>query len=177
MRIPKRKTADNTTWSRYSSVCLKKSSYALAVRGLYINIARTENRVAGDQHDIPRELTPRLVSTVNLSEHSLRSVPCYGSTDFAARDHAEPKPARWTDHDERHEPPTNEPPARFVRSVEIPFVANALERIDPSRSPSDGHTANRCRPLRRRRAKTARPALELIRIRNPWVFFRLRLFG
>ena len=39
------------------------------------------------------------------------------------------------------------------------------------------HAAKRCRPLRLRRDKTARPALERIRIRKPWVFLRRRRFG
>jgi hypothetical protein len=33
------------------------------------------------------------------------------------------------------------------------------------------------RPLARRRLRTARPAAVLIRFRNPWVVFRLRLWG
>jgi hypothetical protein len=36
---------------------------------------------------------------------------------------------------------------------------------------------NRARPLRLRAAKTRRPALVRMRARNPWVFFRRRLFG
>lgn len=32
-------------------------------------------------------------------------------------------------------------------------------------------------PLRRRAAKTLRPFFVLIRLRNPWSFLRLRLFG
>jgi hypothetical protein len=38
-------------------------------------------------------------------------------------------------------------------------------------------TARRFRPLARRRFKTARPARVFIRLRNPWVRFRLLLCG
>jgi len=41
----------------------------------------------------------------------------------------------------------------------------------------DNFTASRCRPLRRRRFNTLRPPGERMRLRNPWVFSRLRTLG
>src|SRR2546430_17598128 len=40
-----------------------------------------------------------------------------------------------------------------------------------------GQTLTRARPLRRRAARTARPALVRMRSRKPWVLARRRLFG
>jgi hypothetical protein len=62
--------------------------------------------------------------------------------------------------------------------VEFPSLAEADSLGKPL--PTAGRnrqTVSRLRPLRRREARTARPALVLIRTRNPWVFLRRRLFG
>jgi hypothetical protein len=49
----------------------------------------------------------------------------------------------------------------------------------PTQCPSEAkpQTVRRCRPLRRRRASTARPCFDRILTRKPWVRLRLRRFG
>ncbi len=68
------------------------------------------------------------------------------------------------------------PPRRI-----LPDAASAPLREAPAitaaRAGCAGQTLTRARPLRRRAARTARPALVRMRSRNPCVFARRRLFG
>lgn len=56
------------------------------------------------------------------------------------------------------------------RDVERPGISGI-------RPKDDRYTAKRARPFARRRARTFRPFLVLMRLRNPWSLFRFRFEG
>ncbi len=73
----------------------------------------------------------------------------------------------------------------FAASKSLATARGALGRYrlqprllrDACRLHGGGQTVRRLRPLRRRRERTLRPFLVLIRSRKPCVFLRRRLFG
>jgi hypothetical protein len=72
-------------------------------------------------------------------------------------------------------------PSTPIDRVEVPRAADAPPTT-PCRTLGRRHLGvnqaeSRARPLARRRFRTARPARELMRLRKPWVFLRLRLLG
>ena len=75
-----------------------------------------------------------------------------------------------------NEPPARRPPRTVrVKSPEVRIRDRCGSTASPASVP--GQTASCSRPLRRRAARTARPARVRIRSRKPWTFARRRLFG
>ena len=67
------------------------------------------------------------------------------------------------------------PPSMEKRTLELRSCPKSRYLLqDPYRS---SLTVSLWRPFARRRARTARPFFVAIRCRNPWVFFRFRLWG
>lgn len=66
-----------------------------------------------------------------------------------------------------------------LHALDVGAVSHEEEPIaSPSRpTPGEIHTVSRCRPLARRRANTLRPALVLMRLRNPWSRLRFKFDG
>ena len=64
-----------------------------------------------------------------------------------------------------------ERPARYTRSKSCDFDSRLRRRIIANQA------ERRFLPLSLRRLRTARPAFVLMRLRNPWVFFRFLLLG
>ncbi len=91
--------------------------------------------------------------------HRGRAAPAGGRSARAGR------PGR------RRAPPRRSPPAAAS------WPLREASRITVAWGERAGQTLTRVRPLRRRAARTARPALVRMRSRNPCVFARRRLFG
>ncbi len=83
------------------------------------------------------------------------------------------RPASRRRHGER--PGEDDPPGRYRATRESDRRSPATAGLRPSQPA--GQTASCPRPLRRRAARTARPARVRIRSRKPWTLARRRLFG
>src|SRR5258708_18912270 len=94
--------------------------------------------------------------------------------------HRKPQTRRGARAPERqeHHPTPRDPCSLLLTSGEILSLPEAVF----FRKPLSGdcipvQTVRRLRPLRRRAESTARPVLELMRERKPWVFLRRLLLG
>ena len=128
-----------------------------------------------DDHVIARS---DLVATKNLSYQSFRPVPLHRSAElFRGRD-AQPSDSAVVGEDEDRGIPAVELRAAVVNRLELRAAAYVLGGAEPH---AVGRysllTVSRLRPLARRRFRTSRPFLVLIRTRKPCAFFRWRLFG
>src|SRR5205807_5700912 len=75
-----------------------------------------------------------------------------------------------------HQPSGSPATALAQHTPELPGGGQPVPGLT-ALSLASAYAERRARPLCRRRAITARPARVRIRIRNPWVFLRRRVFG
>lgn len=105
-----------------------------------------------------------------VAHHRLAERARGGETDFGAA-------ARWLADAERREERARKAGTLIVDAAEI----RGSQQADTFRKARDAYlselTVSLWRPRARRRAKTARPFLVSIRVRNPCVLARRRLFG
>jgi len=117
----------------------------------------------------------------NLSYQPFSPVPLYGVTKLFRCGDAEASllPLVWQNEDGAETAIETE--ALFVHQLKIRPSSNPFVRTESGRSRhSHGYsllTVKRLRPFARRRLRTRRPFLVLIRTRNPCVPARRRLFG
>src|SRR5688572_3625544 len=129
-----------------------------------------------DQHQVrPRELVPAKA----FPQQALGTVP--GDRPSQAAGSGEPEATvrpRVVDGHQREEG-TVEPQAFPQDALELRPRAQPFRRPEPwaRRAGGRGYAPIRLRPFWRRRFSTRRPPLVRMRTRNPWVRFRLRLFG
>lgn len=174
--MPALKTELRTFLSRMSRYLFKPPPHASDVLRLYFPVVRVENGSPRHEHYVRRYFGGRSLSTKDLPQQSLCPVSLDGSPDLPARDEAHPQAALAPRQDERYEVRAHPSPAFPIG----PFEVRPLpQRLGPSAPVGEAfrQTARRCRPLRRRRASTARPALDRILTRKPWVRLRRRRFG
>jgi hypothetical protein len=157
----------------------KASFEVVEVLGLNGSQAGVEQLALGDNDDVePRR---NLVTTENLSNESFGPVSLDCSTQaLRGRDAQAADGQTIRQEEQRRKTSTNAEPL-LVDTLELSPPADALVR------PEICHrgcgrlysllTVKRLRPFARRRFRTRRPFLVLIRTRNPCVRLRWRLFG
>lgn len=166
-----------TSLSRTLRCLFKPPPHAPEVLSLYLRVVRVEDGSSSHEHHVRRKLRGRSPSPKDFPQQTLRPVSLDGSPDLSARDEGHPQPALTPGEDERYEERTYPSSTLSVGPLE---VRPAAQRAGPYATPIGAalrQTERRCRPLRRRRASTARPALDRILTRKPWVRLRRRRFG
>src|SRR5262249_6839972 len=165
---------------------LEQRREALAEHGAAVLLDELEEARPRDDDDVHALEPPRDLGEL-LAQHALHAVALHGATDLSRDRQSEPRrvtrrrirTAEGVDdhHAVRHRASTP------VHGVEVAGAADAGP-AGPWGCAPGLHVARlrvyaerRARPLARRRFRMARPPRVLIRLRNPWVFFRLRLFG
>ena len=120
-----------------------------------------------------------LVTTKNLSYQSFSAISPDSVTQlFRGRDAQTPDAPVVRQHEDRAISTVN-PDALPVHLLKVRTAADPLAGPQPCRRSTHYSllTVRRLRPFARRLFSTRRPFFELIRTRNPWAFFRRRLFG
>jgi hypothetical protein len=133
------------------------------------------------------QFSESLATPKNFSNQSFSSVSSDRVPQLSGGNHAEPR--GWTltaghQHGQKaaaYALTGVEDPLEFPSPPEPPGLPELQRRHVGHRPISaarqDDETLRRFRPLARRRLRTCRPFLVLIRTRNPWVFARRRRFG
>lgn len=117
-------------------------------------------------HDDIDALPLRFVLAEDLTNESLRTVSPNRPTDPFRHGDAQAGPTPGVPHHKQHEFSGRDPPPFVVDGLVFTAPADSIERAEPVIA---RHTANRRRPLARRRLRTARPPRVLIRVRKPCV--------
>jgi hypothetical protein len=168
-------TFRSTRSTRFTSLGKKPSHPSIECR-LYLFEARGHDRPSRHEHHVRRGPARRAPSSKHLPQHALRPVSAHCAPDLAAGYHAQtqrtPRSFQYESNKER----VHETLPFIVHPMEITISTQALGAFE-SAARSRRHTARRCRPFRRRRARTARPAFVRMRMRKPCAFFRRRRFG
>jgi hypothetical protein len=137
------------------------------------------------RHDDDIDTRRDAVASEELPCEAFRAVSLNGRTKLSGCRHSQPcRPAAVRRDEHEHITPL-EPCARVVGPFEIGSSPDATVTRQPlgprgcraSRCQRSSATVRRVRPLARRRFSTIRPFLVDMRIRNPWAFFRRRVFG
>lgn len=117
-----------------------------------------------------------LVTTKNLSYQSLGAVSLDGAPELSCRGNAKTRHVPAVGQHEHCTVAPAEANATLVNLPKLRTTMNTLVRPKPSRRYSL-LTVRRFRPFARRRLRTSRPFLVLIRTRNPCVRFLRRVLG
>ena len=129
--------------------------------------------------DGPLWVQPVQVEANRFADPPFDPVPHHGFTQGAGTGEADMRPvAPGFENAESREQGTREAGAVVVNSAEV----FGTQEADTFRKTRDGDypselTVSFLRPRARRRARTARPFLVSMRVRNPCVLARWRLFG
>lgn len=175
--MPKRRTALSTTVSTSSRNFLKVAPHMPHVRALHVTVARFGYRASRHHHHVRGNVTTRPSRAEHFSQQTLRTIACDRAADAPTRHHSETKRPSAAGNDEGDKKPTDPSLSPLIRRAEVFASADSVVRRQAPVAARTRHTESRWRPLRRRRASTARPAFERMRIRNPCVFLRRRRFG
>ncbi len=162
-----------TSLSRNSRNLLKPTPHTPQVLRLHRAVIRVEDRASRHQHHVDRDLRPGPPPPEDLPQEPLRAVSLDRAPHLSARDEAHPQRVFLRGDHERYEERVHPPSPLAIHALEIRPTAQA----EWSAGSGLRQTEIRCRPLRRRRASTARPAFERILTRKPWVRLRRRRFG
>jgi len=163
--------------SRNSSVLLKPSSHAADVLSLDLGVTRVKDRPSRYQHHVGRGLEGGSPLPEDLPQQPLRAVSRNGAPDLPASDEAHPEPLSRARENEGYEEGAHPSSSLPIDALEVRPAAQGRSSSASSSGPALRQTESRCRPFRRRRARTARPALDRILTRKPWVRLRRRRFG
>jgi hypothetical protein len=146
------------------------------VRFFHLGVAYVAQSPPSHQDHIRRGRVGRFDSTHNLPKQALRAVAVHGPAHLSARHHSETHDTGARRQYEGDEQRVHETLPALVHAIELSLLPQS--RPSPlTLGLSPRHTAMRCRPFRRRRASTARPAFERIRTRKPCVRLLRRRFG
>lgn len=126
-----------------------------------------------------------LLHSIPVQAHVFTKAPLYpaaryGTTDSARNGEAQAQPRSGPMVDEKTQALRGNLPATSDRGLKLPRRAKAIrprKALPHLRHPSRHHTVRRFRPLARRRLNVRRPPFVRIRLRNPWVRFRLVRLG
>lgn len=127
--------------------------------------------ICGRQCLAPRE-TPN-----NLSHPALETMTNHRRTHLPAGCGSEPGPGPTVGVDIERRARSIPPPSAAIATDEVLPLAEPITRPPALARRRGGQTQRRLRPLRRRRASTARPCAVFIRLRKPCFFLRRRLLG
>ena len=129
-----------------------------------------------DQHQVrARDLVPAKA----FPQEALGAVPGDGASQAARSGEAQPPVVPGIVERHQREQGTVEPQALPQDALEFRPRAQPFRRPEALalRAGGGGYAPIRLRPFCRRRFNTSRPPLVRMPTRNPWVLFRLRLFG
>src|SRR5262249_13185724 len=137
-----------------------------AVIGLKDTQAGVEQLTFGHDHDV--EAWRDFVSTENLSNQSFRSVSHDGATQFSGGRDSQAAVSERIGQHEHGAVAASDASAVIIDALELGSPADPFVRAESQSL----LTVRRFRPLARRRFRTSRPFLVLMRTRNPCVRLR-----
>ena len=126
------------------------------------------------RHDDDVEAGGDVVATEDLSNQTFSTVSLDRATQLPGRRDAQSADIELVGQDEQRGKAALDPGPVLVHLPEFGAPANPLGRTE-SHTEADSYsllTVSRLRPFARRRLRTSRPFLVLIRTRNPCVFLR-----
>jgi len=174
-------STDRSTILRMAPAFLEKSAHTAYICSMDLLEAGLDDGTSCNEDDICRYRFARLVPPKHFAEPALGSVPPHRASQAPAGHHSQTKGALVLEQVIADEEPAGNTPSSRVDCVKIRLPSQPFEAAESLGGVfgkvSCFHPANRRRPLRRRRAMTARPALLRMRIRNPCAFLRRLRFG
>jgi hypothetical protein len=149
----------------------------VSVFGFKSSQAGVEQFPLGDEDNV--KPSGNLVATENLSNQSFSSIPLHCPAQFSRGGYSEPSGCEAVGQDEEGAVAAVNLIAPLVNALEISRPANPFMARETRHCRFDYSllTVKRLRPFARRRFRTKRPFLVLIRTRNPCVRLRRRVFG
>lgn len=175
--MPARRVQLRTSLSTNSNILLKPPSHAFEVLPLDVGVVRVDDAASRDQDQVRRHRPGRSSSSEYLSQQPLRAVSLDRAADFPTGDEGYAQILSFGRENERHEERTHPPPPLPIHALEVRPPPERGGSWALSSGAALRQTERRWRPLRRLRARTARPALDRILTRKPWVRLRRRRFG
>ena len=156
--------------------------------GAIVGIERRKSNVGKPGPQQRDEIEARQASAMpeELAHQALGPVPPDRPSDPARRDDAQPAPVQTVRKREQNEITAVDADTLPLHAEELP---PAPDPVEPGKIPihvcapplcaaqTRQETERRFRPLARRRLRTSLPVFVLMRLRNPWVRLRRRLFG
>ena len=160
-------------------ILLKPASHTPKVLRLDRSVVRVEDSASRDEHDVDRVAhAAGPLFAEDFPQEPLRAVSLDRAPDLPAGDETDPQPAFLRARERRPRRGGSPIVVLLDKRARSP-PGGAGREVGPAISSGSAlrQTERRCRPLRRRRASTARPAFDRILTRKPCVRLRRRRFG